>query len=557
MALISRQGSTIDSWNGQADTGLRRSRDGRLEFCGHSERQFYLLRLAAATTAAEWQAAAEELDELDGAGEWKEEDESDEYDVELVQARLYRLEESRRKGDFADLMLQIRSGLTRNLGGMGHVGLYRHSRTGTKRLIERYIDAVVAAIEAVAASPTLDPLPLFEEMKLARQSFGRSALLLSGGGTLGLNHVGVVKTLAEARLLPRIISGASAGSIVCAVLCTSTDDEMDNVLDAFAHGDLDFFEAAGEEATMGARLTRFLTTGVIYDVKNLERVMKQLLGNMTFQEAYNRTQRILNICVSSAGVYEQPRLLNYITAPDVMIWSAVAASCSVPLVFSAAQLQAKDPRTGAIGQWTDDATRWIDGSVDNDLPMTRLAEMLNVNHFIVSQVNPHVVPFLTNQTAADGWIQTLTSLARAEALHRMHMLSEMGIFPTTMTKMCSVLGQRYAGDITILPEISYAQFPTILANPTPESIALALANGERATWPELSRVRNHLAIELSLDAAVHTLLHRLAFSPSQVHLRQTVINTGPTRSNTFPKKHRKMKSQGFEDKGKWDGDDNV
>lgn len=29
--------------------------------------------------------------------------------------------------------------------------------------------------------------------------------------------------------------------------------------------------------------------------------------------------------------------------------------------------------------------KWSDGSVENDLPMTRLSELFNVNHFIVSQ----------------------------------------------------------------------------------------------------------------------------------------------------------------------------
>lgn len=32
---------------------------------------------------------------------------------------------------------------------------------------------------------------------------------------------------------------------------------------------------------------------------------------------------------------------------------------------------------------------YSDGSVENDLPMKQLSELFNVNHFIVSQVNPH------------------------------------------------------------------------------------------------------------------------------------------------------------------------
>jgi TAG lipase / steryl ester hydrolase / phospholipase A2 / LPA acyltransferase len=39
--------------------------------------------------------------------------------------------------------------------------------------------------------------------------------------------------------------------------------------------------------------------------------------------------------------------------------------------------------------------QFVDGSVGQDLPMQRLSELFNVNTFIVSQVNPHVVPFVS------------------------------------------------------------------------------------------------------------------------------------------------------------------
>ena len=93
-------------------------------------------------------------------------------------------------------------------------------------------------------------------------------------------------------------------------------------------------------------------------------------------------------------MYELPRLLNYLTAPNVLIWSAIAASCSVPFMFSSYEILAKDPKTGCAKPWNAYPERWIDGSVDNDLPMAKLSELFNVNHFVVSQVNPHIVPFL-------------------------------------------------------------------------------------------------------------------------------------------------------------------
>jgi TAG lipase / steryl ester hydrolase / phospholipase A2 / LPA acyltransferase len=164
----------------------------------------------------------------------------------------------------------------------------------------------------------------------------------------------------------------------------------------------------------------------------------------------------LNITVSSASVYELPRLLNYLTAPNVLIWSAIAASCSVPFIFSSSEILAKDPQTGQPQSWNATPQRWIDGSVDNDLPMAKLSELFNVNHFIVSQVNPHIVPFLEKGTNVDsktvhgfgkagtqeaaiksnrGLKDKALDLAVGEIMHRMHMMSELGIFPVLCTKV--------------------------------------------------------------------------------------------------------------------------
>ena len=53
----------------------------------------------------------------------------------------------------------------------------------------------------------------------------RTALLLSGGAAFGFKHVGVLKALHGQRLLPRIISGTSAGSIAAACVCVRDEAE--------------------------------------------------------------------------------------------------------------------------------------------------------------------------------------------------------------------------------------------------------------------------------------------------------------------------------------------
>ncbi|KAJ6437346.1 Patatin family phospholipase [Purpureocillium lavendulum] len=507
-------------------------------------------RMKTAESHKQWQVAAQELDTLEGNDAWKRDAASGDYNPQLLQRRLEALDDARLRCDIRAMMHLVRTALSRDLGGMGNVDLYRHSYVGTKKLIERYVESAIQTIDAIVAQSALDQgvrsKDLLEGMLFSRQSFGRSALLLSGGGTFGMTHIGVLKALFDAELLPRIISGASAGSIVCAVMCTRTDEEIPALIREFPHGDLAVFEAQDAQVGVLDHIRRLLTEGSWSDIANLTRVMRGLTGDLTFQEAYNRTRRILNICVSTASIYELPRLLNYVTAPNVMIWSAVAASCSVPLVFTSSPLLVKDPVTGEHLPWNPTPQRFIDGSVDNDLPMTRLAEMFNVNHFIVSQVNPHVVPFLakddhlnpegrpsrsTERGDEFDWPSTIASLAKDEALHRLQFMAEMGLFPNLMTKCRSILSQKYSGDITILPEITMHDLPRLMSNPTSDFMLRSSFLGERATWPKLSRIRDRCAIELALDRAVHRLRTRVVFSESQRDLRQLSSGVANMRVN--------------------------
>ncbi|TAQ91142.1 hypothetical protein B7494_g490 [Chlorociboria aeruginascens] len=441
-------------------------------------RQILELRLKNAETMESYKDAARELDLLEENETWKYDQNSGDFDAPLIVARLKQLDDARVNCDIKSMLYLVRTALARDLGGMGNIGLYKR-RIGTKYLIERYIDSTVDTIRALvelsrhALPDSLETKDILEQVIYARQAFGRSALLLSGGATFGMNHVGVLKALFESNLLPRIISGASAGSIVCSVLCTRTDEEIPKVLEKFPYGDLAVFEEEGNEDGVLERVRRLFTTGSWIDIRHLRR---------------------------------------------------------------------HNPVTGQITSWNPTPQHWIDGSVDSDLPMNRLAEMFNVNHFIVSQVNPHVVPFLakdqeaiardvqSDEGSGPGWVYTLTNLAKDEALHRMQMLSELGICPNLMTKCRSILSQRYSGDITILPDIEYKDFPRILKNPTPDFILQACLRGERATWPKLSMIRNHCAVELELDHAVQKLRERVVFSPSKTDLRRISSSINTNRS---------------------------
>ena len=57
-----------------------------------------------------------------------------------------------------------------------------------------------------------------------------------------------------------------------------------------------------------------------------------------------------------------------------------------------------------------------------------------------------------------------------------------------------MLSQRYSGDITIVPDISYTDYPALMSNPTPEFLVEARLQGERATWPSKPLDRRFLLI---------------------------------------------------------------
>ncbi|KAJ1550583.1 hypothetical protein HK096_006119 [Nowakowskiella sp. JEL0078] len=350
---------------------------------------------------------------------------------------------------------------------------------------------------------------LFEEYTFflnIQRAYGRTALLLSGGATFGLAHLGVIKTLLNKKLLPRIISGSSVGSIIAALTCCKTEEELVHLFD-YNKLNTNLF---GTD-TIFQKLNNWRKTGAFFNQTALIDGIKENIGVATFQEAFNKTRRILNVTVSSSDSKDMPRLLNYLTAPHVYIWSAVAASCSIPLFFESVEIKCKNEE-GEEVKWENTGYRWIDGSVENDLPMARLSELFFVNHFIVSQVNPHVLPFLpSSQLSLLSRITTkCVAVIQSEILHRLNQfqlldIGRWSLFGSLVGNLESILVQKYCGDITIVPKIGLLEYTKLLGNPAKEIFERLSWEGEKATWEQISRIKNQLAIELCIDELMYRL----------------------------------------------------
>lgn len=85
-------------------------------------------------------------------------------------------------------------------------------------------------------------------------------------------------------------------------------------------------------------------------------------------------RRIINITVSPGNSFENPQLLNYLTAPNVLVWSAASASCALPGLYESVQLMAKN-QTGEIVPYHVSTVTWTDGSLEHDLPINRSGDV--------------------------------------------------------------------------------------------------------------------------------------------------------------------------------------
>jgi TAG lipase/steryl ester hydrolase/phospholipase A2/LPA acyltransferase len=514
-------------------------------------------------TQDEWMELAEKIDVIQGHDVWRKRKECDLYEAQKIQARIDKFVYLLRSHDIFELMFTLRGGIGRNHFGLLHDRLFSRALAGTKHLVENYHRVVCDALDFVCDVPTgpQEDEPIPTEARLAffnetRHSYGRTAFMCSGGAALGFYHVGVIKALMLNGVLPRILGGSSAGSIVTAMVATRTDEEcirdFFEVKGTIAKGHsgqifTNFFEKPAEsvaainqgqdveevvdlESQVKGRpkdpfhLIRNMssickpTQYFRRDTLHLERVLRANIGDFTFQEAFDRTGRILNISVSSQSRSDPPRLLNYLSAPHVLIWSAALASSALPGVFDASRLIVRGA-DGTERYESTSAMAFQDGSMTADLPMQQLSEMFNVNHFIISQVNPNAVlfaPFDHGRTWDNPCLDIFVFLKRQVGswLKNMFHLCGGHLFAPMWEHFLTQerFGRRDV-DISIIPWQNHrsilSSFLNLIKNPSPDEFHSWIKAAERETWRFIPRIKSHCAEERTLDLCVQRLRKRI------------------------------------------------
>ncbi|OEU22509.1 patatin-domain-containing protein, partial [Fragilariopsis cylindrus CCMP1102] len=482
----------------------------------------------------EWMDLAERIDSIQGNDIWRSNNDSQLYERGRISARIDEFVHLMRRQDIFELMFVLRGGIGRNRFGLLHEGLFSKAMAGTKVLVETYHNVVCASLDFVCDAPVAEgEIPIPTDARLAffnetRHSYGRSALLLSGGAALGFYHIGVVKTLMENRLMPRVLGGSSAGSIVCAMVYKNNAG---------------FFHDAKRTWQVFIPIPFRNLTSILYDLLTLKTRPQELLmsdtehfreclrinvGDFTFQEAFDRTGRILNITVTPNNSSDPPRLLNYLTAPHVLVWSATVASSSLPGVFESNRLMVKDA-DGTVRYECAEGARFSDGSMEQDLPMQQLSEMFNVNHFIISQANPHAVMFASYSHLKSIWSSPLTGLVnsiliflkdqcRSWLSHVVEMVGAGRFAPqhaTSRTIGAKFFVQEYEGrscDISLIPWLGhrglFSALLHTLYNPSEPEFKTWIEAAQRETWKHIPAIKSHVAEEITLDLCVQRLRKR-------------------------------------------------
>jgi len=451
-----------------------------------------------------WMSSAEALDQATGMDAWRADDRSRHYDARRIRADLSRFEALRAAGDHRNLGLALHDSVHRHMADLSNPILFHTAWSGTKHLVTRWLDAVCDAIDVLAAAPLEGELAELRLATFEREAFalGRTALMLSGGATLGFIHLGVVKALFEHDLLPPVLTGASMGAMVAAGVGTRNDDELRAMFEDPEQIELRGLAFAG--------VGRAVSSGALLDPDVLLDTIRHNNGHdLTFAEAEAHSGRTLVVSVAPTRRNQPPRVLDPVPSPDVLVAEAARASAALPFVFPPAELMRRTRRGGRRPYLA--AERWIDGSAGNYLPKRGISRLHGVDHFIVSQTNPHVIPFLSDPRQRDPLRKGLSFLGKATlrqislGLDLAHQLTANTPVRPFTEIAAGVAAQEYTGDISVHPSFRVRWVPRTFTNPTRAQLAEYIREGERATWPHLARIHAETRVARHLDRALARL----------------------------------------------------
>ena len=519
-----------------------------------------------AQTYEEWYHSAMQYSNAKGYYHWRRNEKDDVLDYAEVSHRIRGLntllrdmEVNQNQESFDRLITHLKSDMARDSCGICKPSAFKFV-VGSKRLTETYLDALDRAITAIASFPYSDPAMTYRYLLEYSQTVGLTALLLSGGQSLSMYNLGVCKGMFETGVLPRVICGTGASALVAAFLCCTEDAELQvSFAEGTALNTLSFDELRKGDhrdnsplAAFSRRLRRFCETGAFMDTELIAQFVAKTLGDVTFQEAFERTGRVLCIVISNLsecsfvapdtgttapqslfGTGETKWVANYLTAPDVLVRTAAVAAISQGLfgrlLWKGYPLKRRHPVTKNIEVFAPSAYPNSRQTAEA-VAIERISEQFNVTCVLrVRAASSSAAlfhsadPVLDTVTPATdpSFVWRLASEVKRETKYRifaaLRVLRSVPFIGHMSRKLLSLdlFLLRAHVDVDII-SVDGAGWRRLLEKPSRELACQRMRDGERALWPVLAKTQQFRAVETSLHAALRKLAPQLR--SSETHL---------------------------------------
>jgi len=162
--------------------------------------------------------------------------------------------------------------------------------------------------------------------------------------------------------------------------------------------------------------------------------------------------------------------------------------------------------------------------------MQQLSETFNVNHFVISQANPHAVMFASFDQNTSIWTNPIVGLFSGVLTFLKHQVRAWfsnvvelvggrrlaPIFDTRRGMAKQFFTQEYEGrdcDISLVPWIGHRGFVSALLhciyNPSEDEFREWIEAAQRQAWRYIPAIKSHIAEEMTLDRCVQRLRKRL------------------------------------------------
>lgn len=131
-----------------------------------------------------------------------------------------------------------------------------------------------------------------------------------------------------------------------------------------------------------------------------------------------------------------------------------------------------------------------------------------MNHFIVSQARPYLIPFLQSDMHGPSLVETrskttqlsafLVRMVGLEIRHRLRQLDSLRLVPASIRRFL-IDEQVPAASMTLVPEVTASDFVRLLETPTQDTLNYWILRGERSVWPAVAALKIRCTVENELD----------------------------------------------------------